>query len=703
MGSKISRVLGDLCGGSISALIMLCYAVGYGLVIFSGSLERYASVGISSLLIGVCLAGLLIALWSSQQFCIARPDSNTAAILAVSLASIGLDTRAKGGSESAVIVTVLMALTTTLLMSGVVAYGLGRLHQGGLIQLAPFSVVAGVLAASGFLVFSEAFRVLMKHSLDFSVLEVLRNTPLIAVLPALGVAIILLLSKRIRDHFLGVPGAILLGTAGFYGLAASAGLPSGQLRALGMLLEPVSGVSLSPHLAIPLDLVAWQVIGSHVIELGAVVVVALTETALAHSETLYGDEGSAAKLGGTTRLPGVWASVLCLTIAIAFPALISFLPKPVLAGLLLYLSGSMLLKWAIGSRRRLPPHEYTLLLLILGATALTGFLAGTLLGLAAACVLFAWNYGRVTCIKSSFTGQSYRSRVRRTVHDDKILAEHGASTFGLSLQGYLFFGTAQIIVNQVTEATRRTERRVIVIDMQAVRGMDASALMCFRKLRQLCEPHRIDLVFAGLDDKQRSLLRRCEVLDKAEFDFLDLDHALEWIETRTLNEYSGAPTEASLRKMLAPHFRSQNLERLLFLLEPVVFEPGEVVLTRGERGDSLFFIERGQLGVKLTSGNGASVRLASYGPGTVVGQQAFFTFGPQVAQVMADAPTRAFRLTRNKLNELERTSPGAALELKTLVIQTLARRLSIATAEIGALTGLVRDSPRRGASVDNCG
>jgi len=703
MRSKISRVLGDLRGGSVSALIMLCYAVGYGLVIFSGSLERYASVGISSLLIGVCLAGLLIALWSSQQFCIARPDSNTAAILAVSLASIGLDTRAKGGSESAVIVTVLMALTTTLLMSGVVAYGLGRLHQGGLIQLAPFSVVAGVLAASGFLVFSEAFRVLTKHSLDFSVLEALRNTPLIAVLPALGVPIILLLSKRIRDHFLGVPGAILLGTAGFYGLAASAGLPSGQLRALGMLLEPVSGVSLSPHLAIPLDLVAWQVIGSHVIELGAVVVVALTETALAHSETLYGDEGSAAKSGGTTRLPGVWASVLCLTIAIAFPALISFLPKPVLAGLLLYLSGSMLLKWAIGSRRRLPPHEYTLLLLILGATALTGFLAGTLLGLAAACVLFAWNYGRVTCIKSSFTGQSYRSRVRRTVHDDKILAEHGASTFGLSLQGYLFFGTAQIIVNQVTEATRRTERRVIVIDMQAVRGMDASALMCFRKLRQLCEPHRIDLVFAGLDDKQRSLLRRCEVLDKAEFDFLDLDHALEWIETRTLNEYSGAPTEASLRKMLAPHFRSQNLERLLFLLEPVVFEPGEVVLTRGERGDSLFFIERGQLGVKLTSGNGASVRLASYGPGTVVGQQAFFTFGPQVAQVMADAPTRAFRLTRNKLNELERTSPGAALELKTLVIQTLARRLSIATAEIGALTGLVRDSPRRGASVDNCG
>jgi SulP family sulfate permease len=666
---------------------MLCYAVGYGLMIFSGSLERYASVGIPSLLVGVCLVGLVVALWSSQQFCIARPDSNTAAILAVSLASIGLDTRAKGGSESAVIVTILIALSATLLVSGVVAYGLGRLHQGGLIQLAPFSVVGGVLAASGFLVFSEAFRIVTKHSLDFSVLEVLRNTPLIAILPALGIAIVLLLFKRIRGHFLGVPGVILLGTVGFYGLAASAGLPTGQLRALGMLLEPVSSVSLPAHLTMPLDVVTWQVIGSHVIELGAVVVVALTETALAHSETLYRGESSTVKASGTTRLLGAWASVLCLTIVIAFPALISFLPKPVLAGLLLYLSVSMLLEWVIASRRRLPLHEYTLLLLILGATVLTGFLAGALLGLTAACVLFAWNYGRVTCIKSAFTGQSYRSRVRRTVRDDKILAEHGASTFGLSLQGYLFFGTAQIIVNHVTEATRQTERRVIVIDMQAVGGMDASALMCFRKLRQLCEPHQIALVFAGLDDKQRALLRRCEVLDKAEFDFVDLDHALEWIEARTLNEFSGAPTEASLRKMLAPHFHSQNLERLLFLLEPVVFEPGEVVLNRGERGDSLFFIERGQLGVKLASGNGESVRLASYGPGTLVGQQAFFTFGSQPGQVVADAPTRAFRLTRHKLKELERTSPGAALELKTLVIQTLATRLSIATAEIGVLTG----------------
>ena len=666
---------------------MLCYAVGYGLMIFSGSLERYASVGIPSLLVGVCFVGLIVALWSSQQFCIARPDSNTAAILAVSLASIGLDTRAKGASESAVIVTVLMALSATLLVSGVVAYGLGRLHQGGLIQLAPFSVVGGVLAASGFLVFSEAFRIVTNHSLDFSVLEVLRNTPLIAVLPALGTAIVLLLSKTIRGHFLGVPGVILLGTVGFYGLAASAGLPTGQLRALGMLLERVSSVSLPAHLTIPLDVVAWQVIGSHVIELGAVVVVALTETALAHSETLYRDESNTVNASGPTRLLGVWASVLCLTIVIAFPALISFLPKPVLAGLLLYLSVSMLLEWVIASRRRLPLHEYTLLLLILGATVLTGFLAGALLGLTAACVLFAWNYGRVTCIKSAFTGQSYRSRVRRTVRDDKILAEHGASTFGLSLQGYLFFGTAQIIVDHVTEATRQTERRVIVIDMQAVRGMDASALMCFRKLRQLCEPHKIALIFAGLGDKQRALLRRCEVLDKAEFDFVDLDHALEWIEARTLNEFSDAPTEASLRKMLAPHFHSQNLERLLFLLESVVFKPGEVVLNRDERGDSLFFIERGQLGVKLASGNGESVRLASYGPGTLVGQQAFFTFGSQPAQVVADAPTRAFRLTRHKLNELERTSPGAALELKTLVIQTLATRLSIATAEIGVLTG----------------
>jgi SulP family sulfate permease len=686
MASKISQPLGDLWSGSISGLAMLCYTVGYGLMIFSGGLERYVSVGVPSLLVGVSLVGLVVALWSSRQFRIAEPDSNTAAILAVSLASIGSDMRAKGGSESAVIVTVLIALTATLLVTGVVAYGLGRLHQGGLIQLAPFSVVGGVIAASGFLVFSEAFRILTRHSLDFSVAEILRHTPLLAILPALGTAT-LLLSSRIRGHSLGIPGVTLVGSLGFYGLAVATGLSTGQLRDLGMLLQPVSSVSLPTYLAIPMERVGWEAISSHVIELGAVVVVALTEMALAHSESLYGARNNASGTSRTTRLLGVSASVFCLTVAIAFPVSISFLPKPVLAGLLLYLSLSMLLEWAIASCRRLPLHEYALLLLILGVTVMTGFLAGALLGLIAACVLFAWNYGRVTCIKAAFTGQSYRSRVRRTVRDDKVLAEHGGSIFGLSLQGYLFFGTAQLVVNHITEATRRIKRRVIVIDMQAVQGMDASALMCFRKMRQLCDPDQILLVFAGLGEKQRALLRRCEVLDKPEFDFVDLDHALEWIEARTLQEFSDAPKEANLRRMLAPHFRAQNLERLLFLLEPVTFEPGEVVLTRGERGDSLLFIEQGQVGIKLASAQGAIVRLASYGPGTLVGEQALFTFDPQSAHVIADAPTRAFRLTKNKLNELERTSPGAALELKTLVIQTLATRLSIATAEIGVLTG----------------
>src|SRR5262249_54482607 len=159
-------------------------------------------------------------------------------------------------SESAVIVTILIALSATLLVSGMIAYALGLHHQTGRIQLAPFSVVGGVLAASGFLVFSEAFRIVTKHPLDFSVFEVLRTTPLIAVLPALGIAIVLLLSKRIRGHFLGVPGVILLGTMGFYGLAASAGLPTVQLRALGILLEPVSSVSLPAHLTIPFDVVS---------------------------------------------------------------------------------------------------------------------------------------------------------------------------------------------------------------------------------------------------------------------------------------------------------------------------------------------------------------------------------------------------------------------------------------------------------------
>ena len=60
---------------------------GYGLMIFNDSLERYASVGIPSLLIEVCLVGLVVTYGVSSSFALRVRTRIPAAILHVSRAS----------------------------------------------------------------------------------------------------------------------------------------------------------------------------------------------------------------------------------------------------------------------------------------------------------------------------------------------------------------------------------------------------------------------------------------------------------------------------------------------------------------------------------------------------------------------------------------------------------------------------------------
>lgn len=712
--------LSEVSAGSLCALVGLSYMLGYAVMIFGGDLRRFLPLGMPALFVSSFVVGSIAALRSPLPFAIAGPDANSTAILAVTVGGIAASVRAAGGADEVVLFTVLFTLSAMSVITGVVAYGVGALRRGTLIQVIPHSVIAGFIAGTGFLVVSGAFEIATGRRLDLSAVEAVRQTHPITLVIAVTVAAVLLGAGKLRSHLLGLPAVIVAGTAGFYALTSVVGLSGAQLLDLGMVPGPVMLKTLTALPAMPFGAIAWSAIASHAVELASVILIALmaillnttgidvatgrevdpnaelraTGWANLASGLLGGTMGYLTlsrtllnfRAGARTRFAGLWAAGLGLALVIAFPRATGFMPKPVLVGLLLFLGVSMLMDNAVRSRRRLPPHEHALVLLILGVIVARGFLAGVGLGVIGACVLFAWNYGRVTCIKNVFTGGSQRSRVHRPIREEEILAERGQSVFGLRLQGYLFFGTARSIVDCVVDALKAARRRFLVVDMSGVHGVDASALVSFEKLRQSCGPGTA-LVFSGLREDTRDRLKRNGILDASCRTFADLDHAMEWIEGRILEEGGLERAGTGLGKMLAPHFRPENLECLLFMLQPVDLVPGQVVFRRGEPGDSLLFIESGQLGIRTGANTGASVRLASYGPGTMVGESVLFASGIRAADVIADAPSRVFRLTADKLRELERTSPAAGLELKTLVIRSLAARLSAASKEIDALGG----------------
>ncbi len=124
-------------------------------------------------------------------------------------------------------------------------------------------------------------------------------------------------------------------------------------------------------------------------------------------------------------------------------SVISFFPKPVLGGMLLYLGLSFLSDWLIDARKSLPLLDYLLVWVILFIIASVGFLEGIAAGTFIAAALFVISYSRVSVIKNTLNGSIYHSKVDRPkIHRD-ILSQNGSEIFIMSLQGFLFFGTIQ--------------------------------------------------------------------------------------------------------------------------------------------------------------------------------------------------------------------------------------------------------------------
>ena len=71
-----------------------------------------------------------------------------------------------------------------------------------------------------------------------------------------------------------------------------------------------------------------------------------------------------------------------------------------------------------------------------------GFIAGMAIGIVIGCSTFAFSASRVSVIKFRFDGTEYRSSLDRSAGDMALLARHGGEIQGMSLQSYLFFGSA---------------------------------------------------------------------------------------------------------------------------------------------------------------------------------------------------------------------------------------------------------------------
>lgn len=115
-------------------------------------------------------------------------------------------------------------------------------------------------------------------------------------------------------------------------------------------------------------------------------------------------------------------------------------------------------------------------------------------------------------------------------------------------------------------------------------------------------------------------------------------------------------------------------DALAAYLLPCVLPTGHVLFSQGTTDRTLYLVESGSLSVHFQDEK-ERLRLAIVGPGSVIGEGAFFSHRARSATVQASGPCKLWSLTAIRYTELANRQPAIALGLVMAAGSVLAKRL----------------------------
>jgi SulP family sulfate permease len=725
-------LLANLAAGLVTGIIAITVSTAFAALIFSGDLAAYAPRGIGLMLIGSMMIATLTALFSSMRGLVAHLQEGVVGVLALATAAI-INQMPVSATNQEKFITVVVAMALSSLLTGALFVSFGQFKLGNFIRFIPYPVVGGFLAGSGLLLTLGAISVLTGAPTSTFLLHPTAELGLwMKWLPGILFAVLLLAAMRHRNHVLIVPIMLAAGIAVFYLLLALTNTSITVAIQQGWLLGSINanGGSLWQPLSLTdLAQVNWSAINNQLgslffVAIISVIAILLNATGIelgtGQSADLNRDLKAAGianlaaglagsmvgyhassestliyRMGARSRLVGIIPAALCGIVVWLGGPLLSYFPNPILGGLLLFLGLDILVTWVYEAWFKLPITDYLVMITILIAINTIGILEGIGLGVVLGIILFVVDYSRIDIVKHALTGATFHSNVDRPREHEHLLHQMGDCLYVLELQGFIFFGTAQKLLDTVRQRIENrdlTPVRFLVLDFRLVNGFDSSAVLGFAKIKQLTEARGITIVFTHLSFKmQRQMREVLRELNDSIHISPDLDHGIEWCEDRIISalENTGAeniaPTLiAQLEKSLPSSVSSTEL---LSYFEEKKTAKGDYLIHQGDDSVGLFFIETGQVTVQLEGSDGKITRLRTMQTGTVVGELGFYLGQKTTASVIADEPCRVFYLSADKLKEMENKSPQIAYAFHKFIIGILGERLTDTNETLKALIG----------------
>jgi glutaminase len=207
-------------------------------------------------------------------------------------------------------------------------------------------------------------------------------------------------------------------------------------------------------------------------------------------------------------------------------------------------------------------------------------------------------------IRRDYRADLVRSNRLRTPEERNILAEQGGKIAVLEAQGALFFGSTEQLTRRLTQLA--SEARYVIVDFKRVHLADTSARKLIVRAARSMAGGETQLVFASMaEDGPLALLAQAFARPAGEplvRMVRDADAALEWCEdqllARTAQAGSGtkfALSEINLFKGLTP----EECRLVESIVQPLVFEKGDVIIREGADANLFFVLARGTVSAHI--------------------------------------------------------------------------------------------------------
>ena len=410
------------------------------------------------------------------------------------------------------------------------------------------------------------------------------------------------------------------------------------------------------------------------------------------NSVVQGMHASGARRGSSAL---VSAALLLLLLMFGAP-LLGAIPLTVSAGVMVIIAFNLFDRWSPGLVRQLVQgrgtpevrSSVTIVAIVCVTTITFGFVIAIAVGVALSLVMFIAAMNR-SLVRGTTTAAAKPSRRIHPADHAAVLRASGDRVKVITLEGAIFFGTAETLRREVTAIADGAT--FVILDLASVRSIDVSGAMALDRLDRQLNGAGTRLLLAGVteDGHHARALRAFDrsVATKEDNRFDDLDQALEHTEWTALMQAGlvRSDLEVALETLpLMEGLSASQRHELARSMKRWQFAAGEIMFRRGDFGDEMFALTRGS--VTLVEGVGDNgiegPRILSFRSGVVFGELALLDGCARSATAIADVESVGYSLSRADLEHLRGRAPDVAAQILLNIARQVAARLRFTTMEL---------------------